>query len=182
MSPWFERQKVTPPAAEPSVHYVSAATAINASQRQVWDFIKPPENSVLLSPDVVRGFRAPGVEGAGEIQVFISVSDGVENVLALEVMEEIPNELAITRVIGGEDPAARGRTFLRPGDGGTTILEAGQYFTPPAEAAGNFGQYEQHYRIYFRQYVERVKAFLEQPFVAVADVPGHAEPPSPPVG
>lgn len=68
MGPWFERQKVTPPVAEAFVHYVSAATAINASRRRVWDFIKPAENSVLVSPDVVRGFRAPGAEGAGEIQ------------------------------------------------------------------------------------------------------------------
>lgn len=162
MSSWFERQKVTPPAAEASVHYVSAATTVNASRRQVWDFIKPPENSVLLSPEVVRGFRAPGVEGAGEIQVFISVRDGVEHVSALEVMEEIGQELAVTRRLGDEDPAARGRTVLRVDEGGATVLEQGQYFTLPAEAAGYFREYEQHHKLFCRQYVERVKAFLEQ--------------------
>lgn len=35
------------------MHYVSSSTVINASQRQVWEFIKPPENSVFLSPDVI---------------------------------------------------------------------------------------------------------------------------------
>jgi len=179
MSPWFERRKATPPVAGAAAHYVSASTAINASQRQVWDFIKPPENSVLLSPDVVRGFRAPGVEGVGEIQVFISVRDGVEHVSALEVVEEIPQELAITRTIGAEDPAARGRTFLRPGDGGATVLQVGQYFSLPAGSEGYFFQHEQHYKLYFRQYVERVKALLEQPFMAASDSPRDAGEPTP---
>ncbi|MET1086581.1 MAG: hypothetical protein ABWY04_05620 [Arthrobacter sp.] len=162
MSPRFERKKVTPPTAEASMHYVSAATAINATRRQVWDFVKPPENSVLMDPDIVRGFRAPGIEGAGEVQVFISIRDGMEHVSALEVMEEIPQQLAITRSLGAEDPAARGRTSLHEGDGGATVLEHGLYFTLPAGAAGYFHEYEQQHRLYCRQYVERVKAFLEQ--------------------
>jgi hypothetical protein len=167
-----------PPVAGPAAYYVSASTAINASQRQVWDFIKPPENSVLLSPDVVRGFRAPGVEGVGEIQVFISVRDGVEHVSALEVVEEIPLELAITRTLGAEDPAARGRTFLRPGDGGATVLEVGQHFSLPEGSEGYLFQHEQHYKLYFRQYVERVKALLEQPFTA-SDGPRDTGEPNP---
>ncbi|MDF9752815.1 SRPBCC family protein [Arthrobacter sp. ES3-54] len=172
MSPWFERQKATQPTAEASMHYVSAATAITATRRQVWDFIKPPENSVLIDPEVVRGFRSPGVEGAGEVQIFITVSDGVEYVSALEVMEEIPQELAVTRTLGGADPAARGRTSLSVGDGGTTVLEPGQYFTLPAGAAGYLHEYEQQYRLFCRQYVKRVKAFLEQrPPIAWANQP-----------
>ncbi|MFE4230090.1 hypothetical protein ACFRJ8_19630 [Arthrobacter sp. NPDC056886] len=67
MSPLFERKKVTPPTAESAMHYVSACTAIFATRRQVWEFIKPPENSVLMDPDIVRGFKAPGIEGAGEV-------------------------------------------------------------------------------------------------------------------
>lgn len=162
MSPWFERQQVTAQVADDAVHYVSAATVINASRKQVWDFIKPPENSVFLQSDVVRGFRAPGPEGAGEIQVFISIREGVEHVSALEIVEEIPQELAITRTLGGEDPAARGRDFLKDGEGGTTILEHGRYFSLPAEAAVLFDRHEQHYKLFCRQYVERVKAFIEQ--------------------
>ena len=163
MSPWFETRTAKLQIAEASVHYVSAATAINASRKQVWDFIKPPENSVLLNRDIVRGFRAPGMEDAGEIQVFISVRDAAEYVSAVEVMEEIPQELAVTRTLGGEDPAARGRTVLHVNDDGATVLEHGHYFTLPAQAAGSFRQYEQHYKLFCRQYVERVKAFLEQP-------------------
>ena len=163
MSPWFDRQKVAPPESAASVHYVSAATAIDASPRRVWDFIKPPENSVLLDPEIVRGFRAPGAEGPGEIQVFISVRDGVERVTAVEVIEEIPNELAVTRVLGDADPASRGRTSIRTDDSGSTVLSHGHYFTLPAGSEGQFHQYERHYKSFCRQYVERVKAFLEQP-------------------
>lgn len=83
----------------------------------------------------VRAFWSPGREGEGEIQVFISVRDGVETVSALEVVHEIPQELAITRSIGDTDAAARGRDFLRDGEDGTTVLEHGSYFTLPAEAA-----------------------------------------------
>lgn len=168
MSPWFERHKVSPQAAEDSVHYVSVAAVVNASRKRVWDFIKPAENGVLLSPDVVRGFSAPGPAGKGEIQVFISMRDGVEHISAIEVLEEIPEELAVTRTLGDPDPAARGRTFLRLGEVGTTLLEQGHYFTLPAAAAGYFHEYEQHYKAHCRQYVERVKAFLEQPHAAVA--------------
>jgi hypothetical protein len=128
----------------------------------VWDFIKPAENSVLVDQDVVRAFRAPEREGENEIQVFISVCDGVETVSALEVVHEIPQELAITRSVGDTDPAARGRDCLRDGEDGTTILEHGSYFTLPAEAAAYFFQYEQQYKLHARQYVERVKAFLER--------------------
>ncbi|MEJ1192262.1 SRPBCC family protein [Pseudarthrobacter sp. CCNWLW207] len=163
MSPWLDRQQSAPPSSvAPSVHYVGASTAIKASRQQVWDFIKPAENSVLVDPDVVRAFRAPGREGEGEIQVFISVRDGVETVSAIEVVHEIPQELAITRSIGDTDTAARGRDFLRDGEDGTTVLEHGSYFTLPAEAAGYFPQYEQQYKLHARQYVERVKAFLER--------------------
>jgi hypothetical protein len=162
MSPLVERKKVMPSTAESSMRYVSAATAIHATRRQVWEFIKPPENSVLMDPDIVRGFTAPGLEGAGEVQVFISIRDGLERVSALEVMEEIPQELAITRTLGGEDPAARGRTSLRDGDGGATVLEHGQYFTLPPWPAEYVHEYEQQHRLYCRQYVERVKAFLER--------------------
>ncbi|MCB5273731.1 hypothetical protein BJG92_01255 [Arthrobacter sp. SO5] len=115
-----------------------------------------------MDPDIVCGFKAPGTEGVGELQVFISIRDGLERVSALEVMEEIPQELAITRSVGGEDPAGRGRTVLRDGDDGATVLEHGQYFTLPAGAAGYLGEYERQHRLYCRQYVERVKAFLER--------------------
>jgi hypothetical protein len=110
----------------------------------------------------VRAFRAPGGEGEGEIQVFISVRDGVETVSAIEVVHEIPQELAITRSIGDTDTAARGRDFLRDGEDGTMVLEHGSYFTLLPEAVGYFPQYEQQYKLHARQYVERVKAFLER--------------------
>ena len=73
-------------------------------------------------------------------------------------MEEIPQELAINRTLG-ERIQLRGDGDA---DGGTTVLEHGQYFTLPAGAAGYFDEYEQQHRLYCRQYVERVKAFLER--------------------
>jgi hypothetical protein len=144
------------------VHYVSAATTIRAPRQDVWEFIKPPENSVLLDPQVIRGFRAPSLEGAPELQVFISMRDGVETVSAIEVLQEVPGELAITRTLGDPDPAKRGRDFLADADGGGTLLEHGLYFTLPAEARGRFRHYEQHYRLHCQQYVERVKSAMER--------------------
>lgn len=119
------------------MHYVGASTTTKASRQQVWDFIKPPENSVLFDANVVRAFRAPGPEGEGEIQVFISVCDGVETVTAIEVVQGISQKLAVTRSIGDSDVAARGRDFLRDGEDGTTVFEHGSYFTLPPEAAGH---------------------------------------------
>ncbi|MHC6221739.1 hypothetical protein [Arthrobacter sp. MMS24-S77] len=180
MNPWFKRSQVASLLAEAPVYFVSASTAVSATPGEIWELIKPAEKGPLLSPEVVCGFRAPDVEGLGEIQVFISARAGVEHVSALEVMEEIPQELAITRILGDEDPTARGRTVLRAGDGRTTILELGQYFSLPAEEAGNLPKYEQHYELYCRQYVERVKAFFEQSSAVAADAPWDAEQPSPP--
>ncbi|MEZ2390180.1 hypothetical protein AB6813_11640 [bacterium RCC_150] len=160
MSPWFKRPEVSSPLAESPVRFVSAATAINASRRQIWDLIKPPEKAELLAPGVVCGFRAPAVEGFGEIQVFISMLGGAEHVFAVEVMEEIPEELAITRYLGDEDPAARMRYFVYADDDGATILDVGRYFTLPAEEAENFAKYEDRYKSGCRRYVEKVKAFF----------------------
>ena len=95
MNAWFERrQPEGSPSLSAPVHYVSAATTIRAPRQDVWEFIKPPENSVLLNPEVIRGFRAPSLEGAPEIQVFISIRDGVETVSAIEVLQGVPGELA----------------------------------------------------------------------------------------
>ncbi|GAA5202010.1 hypothetical protein GCM10023346_47790 [Arthrobacter gyeryongensis] len=142
------------------MHYVSAETSIGAARQQIWDFIKPPENSVLLDPRVVRGFPAPGHEGVGEVRVFISVHDGVEHVSALEDVHEIPGELAITRSFGAMDPAARGRDFLKVTDDGGTIPEHGLHFTLPGDS-DQFQYYERH-RGYCQQYVERVKSLMER--------------------
>ena len=118
------------------MHYVSASGTIRATRQEIWSFIKPAESSVLLDPDVVRGFSAPGAKGVGEIQVFISVRDGVEQVSAIRVEQEIPNELAVTRTIGDPDPSARSRDFLQDAGDGTTMIEHGLYFSLSAEAAG----------------------------------------------
>lgn len=95
--------------------------------------------------------------------MFISIQDGQENVSALEVVEEVPLELAVTRPLGGKDSSARSRTTLRPGEGATTVLEVGHYFSIPAGAERNIHEYEQRYRRHSRRCVERVKAFLERP-------------------
>ncbi|MEV4953220.1 hypothetical protein [Paenarthrobacter nitroguajacolicus] len=161
MSPLFKRSAVTSPLAEAPVYYVSASTAIRASPELIWDLIKPAEKGPLLSPETVCGFRAPDVEGLGEIQVFISVRAGVEYVSAVEVMEEIPRELAITRCMGDEDPAARLRYALHSADDGTAVLEIGKYFTLPPDESENLARYESNYELLCQQYVERVKTLLE---------------------
>lgn len=161
MSPWFKRSAVTSPLTEAPVYFVSASTAIRATPELIWDLIKPAEKGPLLSPDVVCGFRAPDVEGLGEIQVFISVRAGVENVSAVEVMEEIPCELAITRYMGDEDPAARFQYVVHTADDGTSVFEIGKYFTLPPDESENLDRYERNYELLCQQYVDRVKTLLE---------------------
>jgi|GEM_PF-5252033 len=161
MNPWFKKPLATSVLAEAPVYFVSASAAIHASAEQVWDLIKPAEKGPLLSPDVVCGFRAPNIEGRGEIQVFISVRAGVEQVSAVEVVEEIPQEMAIVRKLGEEDPAGRLQYSISVDDAGTTHLDVGQYFTLPAEESDNLARYEQHYKLGCQQYVERVRALLE---------------------
>lgn len=51
------------------MYYVSASTSINAPRQLIWDLIKPAEKAPLLSPETVCGFRAPDVEGLGEMHV-----------------------------------------------------------------------------------------------------------------
>ncbi|MCW3767951.1 SRPBCC family protein [Paenarthrobacter sp. PAE-2] len=161
MSPWFKKTPATSPLAEAPVYHVSASTSIKASPQMVWDLIKPAEKAPLLSPETVCGFRAPDVEGLGEIQVFISVVAGVEHVTAVEVMEEIPGEMAITRTIGDEDPAARMRFTMHSADDGTSVLEIGKYFTLPPDESENLAKYERNYGLLSQQYVDRVKTLLE---------------------
>ena len=161
MNPWFKKPRAASVLAEAPVYFVSASAAIHASPDQVWDLIKPVEKGPLISPEVVCGFRAPDMEGRGEIQVFISVRGGVEHISAVEVMEEIPQQMAIVRTLGDEDPAARLRYSISAGDAGTTLLDVGQYFTLPAEESENLARYEQHYKLGCQQYVERVRAILE---------------------
>lgn len=176
MSGWFQRRQVPLPAVpiDNVVHYVSASTSIAASRTQVWQLIKPAEKAILVDPDVVRGFSSPSRDDVREIQVFISMRDGVEQISAIEVVEEIPFELAVTRSIGAtEDPSARGRDFLRETSEGATILEHGQYFTLPLHAQGKLREYELHYREFCQRYVERVKAVLEGMPAAPADGPSH---------
>ncbi|BCW57667.1 MULTISPECIES: hypothetical protein [Micrococcaceae] len=48
-------------------------------------------------------------------------------------MEEIPCELAITRYMGDEDPAARFQYVVRAADDGTSVFEIGKYFTLPPD-------------------------------------------------
>lgn len=172
MSSWFRKKHITVPNSyvDDVVHYVSASMPIRATRQQVWDFIKPAENAALFDPDIVRGFSAPGPSGVGQIQVFLSVREGAEFVSAVEVIEEIPLELAVTRQIGSQDPSARGRDFLKETDQGT-ILEHGRYFSLPLHAHGHLREYEQHYRSFCQQYLERIKAILEGTPYASAD--GH---------
>ncbi|WP_457962574.1 SRPBCC family protein [Arthrobacter sp. D1-29] len=140
---------------------MSASAVIDAPRQQVWDLIKPAENGVLVDPEIVRGFSTPPFNGAGEIQVFIEVRNGVERVSAIEVVHEIPYEIAITRPIGHTDPTSRGRNTLQDTDNGATILEHGEHFSLPPGEAAYLSHYEYHHKLFCQQYVERVKAVIE---------------------
>ncbi|MCA1007801.1 SRPBCC family protein [Rhodococcus hoagii] len=157
MGKWFERAQVP----KDQVLQVSSSVEIAIPRRQVWDLIKPAESSMLLDPSVVRSFRAPGTpEGVGEIQVFISRVDGREHVGAIEVVDEVSGEYAMTRQIGDADDAAR-LTYLLADTPGGTRLEQRSVFTVPAAHAEYVPTYLEHYHVGIESYLHRVKLVAE---------------------
>ncbi|MHA7191889.1 SRPBCC family protein [Arthrobacter sp. MDT2-16] len=84
--------------------------------------IKPAEAAMFLEPTVVNAFQVTGTpEGVGEMQGFISHREGQEHVHLIEIVEEIPEQLAVIRHVGSNDPAARTTYRLTPDSTGTSL-------------------------------------------------------------
>ncbi|QCU78674.1 SRPBCC family protein [Citricoccus sp. SGAir0253] len=141
---------------------VAADIDIGAPRQAVWDLIKPAENAHLLDPEVTRAFRAEGTPtGTGEIQVFIYNSDGEEHVSAVEVIDEVPGEYAITRSFGGT-VSALGGYFLTDTATGTRLEKRVKFVPPPNMGWIRRPDMKQCARG-INVYLKRVKAFMEGP-------------------
>ena len=148
---------------------VSASVDISATRQSVWSLIKPAENGPLLSPHILRGFHVPGTpEGVGEIQGFLTVHDGRRHVVAIELVEEIPGELAVTRVLGTLDDASRSTYALSDVPGGCRFEQRERFTVPPGLDPG---PPERHHQDLVDLLVQRVKVVAERPWVPYPAAP-----------
>jgi len=110
---------------------LAADVEINAPRQAVWDLIKPAENAPMFDAEYTRAFRAEGSpNGAGEIQIFISNVDGRERVSAIEVIEEIPGQYAVTRTIGGDQLSPFVGYFLSDTATGSRLEQRYKFVVP----------------------------------------------------
>ena len=128
--------------------------------QEVWDLVRPAESAVGLTDETVRAYTEPGTGGGvGEVQVFFHVhDDGAQHVLKLEVVEERPPFLAVTRSLEAEAPGMTAYELTQLGAEVelrvTFSLEvaAGQVLDP---------QYEEGWHSFWRGYLGRVREALE---------------------
>ena len=170
MRKWFQRDYHPLLDGGPEIVEVSASVEIRASRRDVWSLIKPAENGPLLSPHIVRGFHVPGTpEGVGEIQGFITVHDGREHLVGIELVAEVPGQLAVTRVLGTLDDASRSTYALSDIPGGCRFEQRERFTVPPGVARAAL---ERHHQDLIDVLVQRVRQVAESswtPYPAVPD-------------
>jgi hypothetical protein len=141
---------------------VTAAIDLAATPRQVWALIKPAETAALLDPHIVWAFRVPGTpEGVGEMQGYISHRDGREQVHLVEIVEEIPEQWAPLRVIGGTDEAARTGYRLTEIPGGTRLGQL-RSITVPAIGSRTAKDVRQRYTAASHAFLKRVELLIGQ--------------------
>lgn len=140
---------------------IAAGIDLAAEPREVWALIKPAETAMLLDPNVVKAFRVTGTpEGVGEMQGYISHRDGREQVQLVEVVEEVPEQWALIRHVGGPDAAARTGYRLTAIPGGTR-LEQLHTVTVPAAQLQDAGRIRQQYFAAAQAFLERVRLLVE---------------------
>jgi hypothetical protein len=141
---------------------VSSSVEIAATRASVWALIKPAENGPLLSPHIIQGFHVPGTpEGIGEVQGFITVQDGRKYLVGIELVNEIPGELAVTRVLGTLDDASRSTYVLSDTPSGCRFEQRERFTVPPGSDSAAV---ERHHQEVVELLVHRVKAIAERPW------------------
>jgi hypothetical protein len=93
-----------PGPADPLEVLTSVAVChIRRDYRQVWNFIRPAESSLLLTDGAVRAFVVPGTgPGAGEQQCTVVNVSGRLRFDVIEVLEEAPPVAATYRLVTGD--------------------------------------------------------------------------------
>lgn len=141
---------------------VSGSTHISVTPAEVWALIKPAEAAMFLEPTVVKAFQVPGTpKGVGEMQGFISHREGLEHIHLIEIVEEIPEQLAVIRQVGSNDPSAR-TTYRLTSDSTGTNLELEQALTVQAVHARSAASIREQHQLAAVTLLSRVKYILEQ--------------------
>ncbi|MGQ1838575.1 hypothetical protein ACT4S2_08965 [Kocuria turfanensis] len=108
-----------------------ADVEIKAARQAVWDLIKPAEHASMFEPQITRAFRAEGTpSGVGEVQIFIYKVNGREQISALEVIDEVSGEYAITRSISNEEFPPLVGFFLSDTAVGTRLEQRYKFVVP----------------------------------------------------
>jgi hypothetical protein len=170
MRKWFQRDyHPLLDGGSPEIIEVLASVDIGASRQSVWALIKPAENGPLLSPHIVRGFHVPGTpEGVGELQGFITVHDGRKHFVGIEIVAEVPEQLAVTRVLGTLDDASRSTYALSDIPGGCRLEQRERFTVPPGVDRAAL---ERHHQGVVDLLVQRVKDVAEGPWSPYPAVP-----------
>lgn len=108
-----------------------ADVEISAPRQVVWDLIKPAENAPMFEPQITRAFKAEGTPaGVGEVQVFVYNVNGRESISALEIIDEVAGEYAITRSINNEEFPPLIGFFLSDTATGTRLEQRYKFVVP----------------------------------------------------
>ncbi|TRW43152.1 hypothetical protein [Georgenia yuyongxinii] len=149
---------------------VSVSTDIAVTPAELWRLIKPAENAALFEPHVLKGFHIPGTpEGVGEMQGFIIIQEGRQQVVALEVVEEVSGEYVVSRLIGEKDDAAQ-TSFHLTGIRMGTRLEQKWQFTVPFFKASNAEASPEAHRNALRMLGARIKLVAESGWRQVDEI------------
>jgi len=152
-------------AAEPTTTTIAASEEFAHPPSAVWAVIRPAESSLSLEDGVYHAVSVPAIpDGPGELQCFFHRNGHIG---VLEVVEEVPEQLAVTRprVPVGPDTLTRYR-LEGTGRGSRLTIES------DLEVSGDFTLEGEEYRRYWGSYLRRVNALLEQQ----AGGPGEAAP------
>ncbi|BCW39534.1 hypothetical protein StoSoilB3_10690 [Arthrobacter sp. StoSoilB3] len=142
-------------ARESTTTTVVASEDFAHSPSAVWAVIRPAESSLSLEDGVYHALSVPAIpDGPGELQCFF-YRNGYVGVL--EVVEEVPEQLAVTRprVPVGPDMLTR---YRLEGTGGGSRLT----IESDLEVSGDFSLEGEEYRRYWGSYLRRVNALLDQ--------------------
>ena len=142
-------------ARESTTTTVVASEDFAHSPSAVWAVIRPAESSLSLEDGVYHALSVPAIpDGPGELQCFFHRNGYIG---VLEVVEEVPEQLAVTRprVPVGPDMLTRYR-LEGIGDGSRLTIES------DLEVSGDFSLEGEECRRYWGSYFRRVNALLDQ--------------------
>ena len=130
----------------------------------VWALIRPAESALTLTGGVYHAASVPAVDGGpGELQCFFSRNGHIG---VIEVVEEIPEQLAVTRHLLPAGGAAVLTTYrLEAMAEGAKLIVESEFELPE-----NVAMDQDMWRRYWTHYFDKVRALLDQQASAEAAV------------